>query len=189
MAVSDEELCRQIAQRDRAAFENLVERHQERTYRLAWSILKNPDDARDLSQDAFVKLFQVATSFDGRSRFSTWFYRIVVNLCLDHRRKGQGWRRLLSWSEPGDKSEPVDMTEFPSWEMGPEEEAGVRERADRLWRAADRLPDKQRAALVLSIQEGLNSAEIGAVLNCSEATVRVHLHRAMRELKKTVGSV
>ena len=89
MEISDEALCQRVADRDEAAFDLLVERYRERAYRLAWSILRDAEDARDLSQEAFVRLYEAAASFRGRARFSTWFYRILVNLCLDHRRKHQ----------------------------------------------------------------------------------------------------
>ena len=75
-------------------FDVLVTRYQARAYRLAWALLRDAEDARDLSQEAFVRLYETAGRFRGESRFSTWFYRILVNLCLDHRRRGRGWRRL-----------------------------------------------------------------------------------------------
>ena len=92
MEPSDEALCQRVAKRDVAAFELLVERYQGRAYRLAWSIVRDPEDARDLSQEAFIRLHESAGSFGGRSKFSTWFYRIVVNLCLDHKRKRRWWK-------------------------------------------------------------------------------------------------
>src|SRR5262249_31645180 len=89
--LSDEALCQRVAQRDNDAFDMLVERYQQRAYRLAWSILRDAEEARDLSQDAFIRLYETAGSFRGKSRFSTWFYRILVNLCLDARRRRRGW--------------------------------------------------------------------------------------------------
>src|SRR5256884_87950 len=79
--LSDEVLCRRTAERDEAAFEALVARYQGRAYRLAWSIVRNAGDARDLSQEALIPGFQSAGAFGGRSQFSSWFYRIVVHPC------------------------------------------------------------------------------------------------------------
>ena len=93
--ISDEALCRRVADRDEAAFELLVGRYQGRAYRLAWSLLRDAEDARDVSQDAFLRVYRTAAGFRGDARFSTWFYRILVNLCLDHQRRGSWWRRLL----------------------------------------------------------------------------------------------
>ncbi len=193
MTVSDEDLCQRVAKGDESAFELLVERHEKRAWRLAWSIVKDSDEARDLSQEAFIRLYQAAASFDARGRFSTWFYRIVVNLCLDYHRKHRGWRKLLLWTNPrgaGSKDEPEgpDVSQIPSPQPGPEEEVRTKQAMGLLWRAVDDLPNRQRTALLLSIQEGLSSAEIAQVLKCSETTARVHLHRALSRLKKTVST-
>jgi RNA polymerase sigma-70 factor (ECF subfamily) len=70
---SDEQLCRAIAEREPGAFDLLVERYQERAYRIAWSVLRDREDARDCSQEAFIRLHESAGSFAGQSKFSTWF--------------------------------------------------------------------------------------------------------------------
>src|SRR5258706_2579612 len=94
--ISDEALCRRVAERDEAAFDSLVERYQARGYRLAWSILRDAEEARDVSQEAFIRLFQSAGSLGGRSRFSTWFYRLLVNLFLYQPRKTRWWRQIFA---------------------------------------------------------------------------------------------
>jgi RNA polymerase sigma-70 factor (ECF subfamily) len=184
--LSDEALCQRVAERDEAAFDLLVGRYQARAYRLAWSILRDAEEARDLSQDAFIRLYQAAKSFDGRSRFSTWFYRILVNLCLDHRRKHRWWRGVLASASPGDEPDESIIDRQPAPSLDPVDEIGKEQAMRQLWGAVDRLSVQQRAALLLQIQEGLPTGEIAAVLKCSEATVRVHLHRALTALRKTM---
>jgi RNA polymerase sigma-70 factor (ECF subfamily) len=90
-----------VAQRDDRAFDLLVERYQRRAYRLAWSILRDAEEARDLSQEAFLRLYEAAASFRGTARFSTWFYRIVVNCCLDRAAAGGGTSRRPRWARDG----------------------------------------------------------------------------------------
>jgi RNA polymerase sigma-70 factor (ECF subfamily) len=182
---SDEELCRRIAERDAQAFDLLVERHQARAYRLACSILGNEADARDVSQEAFIRLYQSADRFDGRSRFTTWFHRILVNLCIDHQRRNRWWRRLVQLSTPGSESgEPgIDP---PSAEPGPELVAIRNQSLGELRGLLAKLSPKQRAAVLLQVQEGLSSREIAAVLECSENTARVHVHRGITELRKAL---
>jgi len=180
---SDEELCRKIAERDGAAFELMVDRHQGRAYRLASSILGNEADARDVSQDAFIRLYESAGRFDGRSRFSTWFYRILVNLCIDHQRKNRWWKRMAPLASPGD--DPAQRAfDPPSSEAGPEDEAMLKQSINRLRPALAKLSPQQRAAVLLQTQEGFTSREIGEVLKCSEATARVHVHRGIAQLRK-----
>jgi RNA polymerase sigma-70 factor (ECF subfamily) len=182
---SDEDLCRKIAERDGAAFELMVDRHQGRAYRLASSILGNEADARDVSQAAFIRLYESAGRFDGRSRFSTWFYRILVNLCIDHQRKNRWWKRLAPLASPGD--DPDDRAfDPPSSEAGPEDEAMLKQSISRLRPALAKLSPQQRAAVLLQTQEGFTSREIGEVLKCSEATARVHVHRGIAQLRKLI---
>jgi RNA polymerase sigma-70 factor (ECF subfamily) len=182
---SDEELCRQVAAHDAAAFEALLDRHQARAFRLACSILGNEADARDVSQDAFIRLYESAGKFDGRSRFTTWFYRIVVNLCIDHKRRNKWWRKMVPFSNPDDNPDapPVDP---PSPAPGPES-LTIREDSGRRLRAAlEGLSPTQRAAVLLQTDEDLTSREIAEILKCSESTARVHIHRALAHLKKTM---
>jgi RNA polymerase sigma-70 factor (ECF subfamily) len=181
---SDEVLCQKVARRDEKAFEALVERHQERAYRLAWSILGDAEEAKDLSQEAFLRLYERAGRFDGRSRFATWFHRLLVNLCLDRRRQRQTWLRRLLPSKPGEDDDPIEAVAAPVGD--PAEQFGNREAASRIWKAAGRLSVQQRAALALHVREDLSAKEIAKILDCSEGTARVHLHRALKTLREVM---
>ena len=125
---SDEALCRRVAQRDDRAFDLLVERYQQRAYRLAWSILRDAEEARDLSQEAFLRLYEAAGSFRGTARFSTWFYRILVNLCLDARRRRRWWHLA---GGPGRSARTARSS--PSWSSsrGPATTRSTGSRASR----------------------------------------------------------
>ena len=184
--VSDEALCRRIAGGDERAFDLLVTRWQGRAYRLAWSILRDVEDARDVSQDAFVRLYQTAGGFREQARFSTWFYRILVNLCLDHRRRGRWWRGVLGWGHGGTPGQADEIERVPAPDDDAARRAEDAQAVSRLWRAVDALAPRQRATVLLHVQEGLATSEIAAVLGCSDATVRVHLHRAVATLRKTL---
>lgn len=186
MEPSDETLCRRVAGRDEAAFDLLVARYQQRAYRLAWSILRDGEEARDLAQEAFVRLYQAAGTFDGRAKFSTWFYRILVNLCLDHRRKHRWWQRVFD--PPDTEGEGDDLlARQPAPAVDPIEQLDREQAMQRLWPAIEKLSPQQRSAVVLQL-EGLATSEIAEVLRCSEATVRVHLHRALTALRKLCTS-
>jgi len=182
--ISDEALCRRVAARDEAAFDLLVTRYQGRAYRLAWSLLRNAEDARDVSQEAFLRVYRTADGFRGDARFSTWFYRILVNLCLDHRRRGRWWQRVLVREDGSGDTDVLDRQ--PASDPGPGDSLGTKQMTARLWAAVDRLSPQQRAAIVLHAQEELPTSQIAQVLKCSEATVRVHLHRAVVALRRIV---
>jgi RNA polymerase sigma-70 factor, ECF subfamily len=182
---TDEALCARVAGGDEQAFDVLVSRYQGRAYRLAWSILHDAEDARDVSQEAFVTLFRSASTFRGQSRFSTWFYRILVNQCLDHRRRGGWWRRLVD-RDTVDDDGPSLTERQAAPARDPAGDIDRERMMATLWSAVDGLAPRQRAALLLHVQEELPVADIAAILECSQATVRVHLHRAVRALKKTL---
>ena len=190
MELSDEALCRRVAVQEPGAFDLLVERYQERAYRIAWSMLRDPEDAKDCSQEAFIRLHESARTFAGQAKFSTWFYRILVNCCLDHRRRSRGWRRLLSWRDPatGDTADRDPVALLPAPFTDPGDAVDEDRRMSRLWKAVERLSPQQRAAVLLSCREGLSTKEIAEVLSLSEATVRVHLHRAFTTLRRRIGS-
>jgi RNA polymerase sigma-70 factor, ECF subfamily len=183
---SDEALCRRVAERDSVAFDTLVQRYQERAYRLAWSILRDAEEARDLSQDAFIRLYEAAGSFRGTARFSTWFYRILVNLCLDARRRRRWWYLRAASVEREDGSFESAVERQPAAVEDPVSELSRAQVSAQLWKAVEKLSPQQRAALMLQVREELPTSEIAAVLRCSEATVRVHLHRALQALRKTM---
>ena len=182
--ISDEALCARVAARDERAFDQLVERYQARAYRLAWSLVRDPEDARDVSQEAFLRVYQSAGRFRGDARFSTWFYRILVNLALDHRRRRRWWERLVTRDR--DDEEVALVERQPAHDPDPGERVSEAQALTRLWEAVHRLSPQQRATMVLSAQEQLSTSEIAAVLGISEPTVRVHLHRAVRTLRKTL---
>jgi RNA polymerase sigma-70 factor (ECF subfamily) len=183
--ISDEALCARVAARDEQAFDRLVERYQARAYRLAWSLLRHPEDARDVSQEAFLRVYQSAGRFRGDARFSTWFYRILVNLALDHRRRSRWWHRMVT-QDLDEKEETTLVERQPAREPDPVERATEEQTTTRLWDAVHRLSPQQRAAVILSVQEQLSTAEVAAILQISEPTVRVHLHRAVQALRKTL---
>jgi RNA polymerase sigma-70 factor, ECF subfamily len=135
------------------------------------------------------RLHESAGSFAGQAKFSTWFYRILVNCCLDHQRKRRGWRRLVGWGggrdDERDAGDPVERLAAPF--IDPTDAMVADHRMSRLWEAVEDLSPQQRAAVLLQCREELSTKEIAVVLQLSEATVRVHLHRAYSALKRRVG--
>jgi RNA polymerase sigma-70 factor (ECF subfamily) len=171
-----------VAQHNQQAFELLVQRHRARAYRLAYSVLGNDFDTRDILQEAFVVLFKAAHKFDGRSKFSKWFYRILVNLCIDHQPRGKWWIRPLPLARPGDHTDQPGI-DPPAGEEGPDAATIRHLFSGRLGRALKRLSANQRMAVLLRVQEGFSSAEIAEVLNCTQNNARVHTYGGLAALK------
>jgi RNA polymerase sigma-70 factor, ECF subfamily len=179
----DLELVALCQQGEGKFFEILVRRYMEKAFRIALDFTRDTEEAKDLSQDAFLRAFSRIKQFDGRSSFYTWFYRLVVNLCLDHtRRKGKViWERLESERE--DERERKELTDNTS---GPDQEAIAGETKRRVDKTLDAMPNKQRTAFILRNHEGLPIADIAKVMKTTEGTVRVYLHRAIAALRRSL---
>ena len=173
---------KQVAAGER--FAELIDRHQRRAARIAYYYLRDPAEVDEAVQDAFVKAFTHLPSFRERLFFELWFTRILMNGCYD-RLKARS--RRLRWMVPVDESE-VDQQDWiarqPATGPSPEAELLEAERRTELLAAVDRLPERQRAVVVLSQFEGHATRDVAEMLNLSEATVRVHLFRAIRTLRR-----
>jgi RNA polymerase sigma-70 factor (ECF subfamily) len=177
-------LIRRCRQQDEEAFELLVGLKRGKVFRIALNIVGDEDDAKEITQLAFVRLWQSLGSFRESARFDPWFYRIVVNLSLDH------WRRRRKRPDaprPGD-SRDVDSMDpaSPPGPMGSEQDAAMH-RADirRVFNeAALGLTPQQRAAFTLREIEGLSTDDVAKALGVRASTVRNHLMQARRTLQE-----
>src|SRR5579863_4055567 len=166
------DLLARSARGDRRAFDEIVTRYGPVALRVAARMAPDRQSAEDIAQEAMVRIWRRADEFDGRrARFTTWLYRIVVNLCIDLRRKP----RLVALPEDFD---PVD----PS--TGGAESVELDERRAALIRAIDELPSGQRAALTLVYDEGLSGAQAAQVLGVSTKAVERLLARARARLRE-----
>jgi RNA polymerase sigma-70 factor (ECF subfamily) len=172
MADADAERVLQSQKGDPAAFEALVRQHQRMIHSLTFRMTGSLADAEDLAQEVFLRAYEQLGSFRGTAKFSTWLYRIAVNTCLNWQRREA--RRFQLQAHCAN-----DLTLLPM--NG--EAAGDDEAKQQVQAALLRLPAKQRAALVLTVYDGLNHAEAAHVLGCTEATVSWRVFAARRKLK------
>ena len=175
----------------RQLFEKLVEQHQKRATRIAYSYLRDLADVDEAVQDAFVKAFLHLPSFKEELLFENWFTRILVNGCLDRvKARTRRTRWLLPFTIGRDLSETHGglPNHGKSSELSPEARVLMKERRTRLARAINRLPDRQRSVILLTQLEGHTPRDVAQMLSISEATVRGHLFRAIRSLRRLLGS-
>jgi RNA polymerase sigma-70 factor (ECF subfamily) len=163
----------------RERFAELVSRQQRRAVRVAYQYLRDVHDADEAVQDAFVKVFTHLPSYREDLPFEVWFTRILVNGCLDLRKTRA---RRLRWSLPMDAA-PSPALEAVSRERSAEELLVSTERLQSIAAAVDQLPARQRTVFVLRHFGDQTPAQVGEALGLSEATVRVHLFRAVRKLR------
>ena len=179
-------------------FEILVSSHQRRASRIAYYYLRNPAEVDEAVQDAFLKAFVHLPSFREELLFELWFTKILVNGCLDRlkaRRRRARWLVSTGFAfgssdgSSGSTNDQRDLFERrPTREPSPEASVLADERSRRLHEAVDTLPGRQRSVVVLNQFEGHSTREVSQLLGLSEATVRVHLFRAIRSLRKQMSA-
>ena len=168
---------------DKIEFARLVDVYYPVIYRLALKILGNPQDAEDILQETFIKAFRHLADFNGRSRLSTWLYRIATNeaLMLIRKRKPDS----VSIDDPSNDNDPdQEPLEIVDWCCMPERELLSSESRQYLDSAIESLPTNLRVVFVLRDIEGLSTLETGEVLNLSETAVKTRLSRARLRLRE-----
>ena len=173
-------LISRCQQGDQEALKEIYDKYHKKVYRIAYGVVRHREEALDIVQEVFIKLFRSIKNFKGRSHFFTYLYRMVMNTAIDHARK-IGKHPLSSLDEEGG-FQPSDEIE-----KGPERLLLHKELEERLNWAMNKLPAEQRAALVFREIEGLSYQEMAEAMGCSIGTVMSRLHysrKRMQELLK-----
>ena len=165
----------------RERFADLVARQQRRAVRIAYHYLRDAHDADEAVQDAFVKVFTHITTYREDLPFEVWFTRILVNGCLDLRKARA---RRLRWVLPISSSPDAPPADPASPQRSVEDQLLSSERGREIAAAVEQLPDRQRTVFTLCHMAEQSTSEVSKALGLSEATVRVHLFRAVRKLRK-----
>lgn len=181
----DLELINRSRTGDKRAFKMLVERYQKRAFGIAYGMLRNREDALDASQEAFVRVYRNLDRFKGDSAFYTWFYRIVVNVCIDHCRKHGKVRKLEFDESYRRRDEAQTGTEVTgnTRDMRPDISLEQSELGDAIKRALDKLSENHRTVILLREIEGLSYEEISVATDCNIGTVMSRLHHARKQLQ------
>lgn len=160
-----------MAPQDRAALEQLFQRHRHYVFRVAWSLLGEDAAAEDVVQEVFLRLQSGRLRASRRARFTTWFYQVTLNTAREQARK----RRRLWGAAPAEEA----LRDTPDAAADP----GRLDRLRDLSRALATLPIRQREVVVLRFLEGFDTAETAEILGCRQGTVKAHLHRATLSLR------
>ena len=174
----DSELITRAAGGDPTAFQALVERHRSMVYRVAYQFAGNHHDAEDIAQDVFIKVYRSLDKFRQDAQLTSWLYRIVMNACIDHRRR-QAPAGSSACGEEAEQTLLNTQEEAP----GPEARAYAGELGGLLQAEIARLPHGQRIVFVMRHHQGLKLCEIAEALGLAEGTVKRQLHAAVHRLR------
>ncbi len=177
MADADAELVLQTQSGSPAAFETLIRNHQRMIHSLTFRMTGSLADAEDLAQETFIRAYAQIGTFRGTAKFSTWLYRIAMNTCLNWRQSEA--RRFQLHANCAE--------EISAQHLNGENSSADTQSNQQVQAALLKLPAKQRAAIVLTIYDGLNHAEAAQILGCSETTVSWRVFAARRKLKNLLS--
>lgn len=168
--LSDEELVQLVKVGNVEPFDELVRRHEVKIHNLCYKMLKNYDDAKDMAQETFLKAYRSIKNFDGRSRFTTWLYRIAVNNCINFMKKTRPSEEIKDEILDVPKDDPVERYKNKKLK-------------DTIYSAIAKLPEVQKSVFTLRALEDLPYQEISVILKKPVNTVKVNYHLAVKNLK------
>ncbi|MBT8386479.1 MAG: RNA polymerase sigma factor [Ignavibacteria bacterium] len=190
MALSDIELIYQVKQGNENAFEQLVYRYDRTVLSIALKYTGNTDDAKDLYQEVFIRAYRGINNFQFRSEFSTWIYRITVNVCLSYKSRSKEYLRVSINVEDDDNDFTKDASKQLVYEgSSPEEAATGSELSEIVDAALETLSPRQKVTFVLKHYEGYKIREIAEMLDCKEGTVKKYLFDAIKNLRKKLSGI
>lgn len=190
LATDDLTLVKRVRNGDQRAFKLLVERYQRKVYAVALGMLKDREEAMDVSQEAFVKVYKYLDHFKGDASFYTWLYRITANICIDiiRKRAGAGGEAVEF-----DETMPMDVSQANIGALGsrlgtnPQKSALRRELAEKIQEALAAVPEKHRAILLLREVEGMSYEDLSRTLDIPKGTVMSRLFHARAKVQKILS--
>jgi len=178
---SDEQLMSAAKSGDQTAFAELVDRMTDHIYGLAFRLLGNSQDAQDIAQDTFVRMWESRNRWSPRGAVSTWAYRIAMNLCLNRLRSRKRWRLFSINPQPDESSISIDLPTDTT--DSPEALVEQEDLKRHLESAISQLPPRERAAIILRHQEGLSLKEVAKIMEVTVFGVNALLFRARKRLR------
>ena len=183
MEISEKELIQKAQQGNQIAFEELIYNYDRSVLSIAMKYTKDPDDAKDIYQEVFIRVYRSLKKFEFRSEFSTWLFRITTNVCLTHKAKKKE-QMMISLQEEFDEDKiDYENKNLKFDGLTPEEETTSNDLGIIINNAVESLSAKQRITFVLKHYEGYKIREIAEMLNCKEGTVKKYLFEATQKLR------
>ena len=184
MEISEKELILKAQVGDQTAFEQLIYNYDRAVLSIAMRYVRNNDDAKDIYQEVFIRVYKSLKKFEFRSEFSTWIFRITTNVCLTYKSRKKDQLMVPLQEEFEEDNSEFGRVELISDGKSPEEETLNTDLKNFIGNAVDSLSERQRITFVLKHYEGYKIKEIAEMLNCKEGTVKKYLFDAINNLRK-----
>jgi len=188
---SDRQIVERLQQGHSELFSLLVDRYSQRAYQIAYGVLNNKQDAEEVAQDVFIRIYRNIDQFRGDAEFTTWLYRIAINLARNKYRwnKCRGMFKNVSMDIPSEGKDGSEYTrELPEERMQPDQEIQIDEFQQRVNQELQQLPNIYREALMLRNIDNLSYEEIAELLGCKLGTIKSRIARAREELRKRLSA-
>ena len=190
MQLTDTDLILQAQKGNQNAFEELVYRYDRNVLSIAFKYANNEDDAKDLYQEVFIRVYRGIKYFRFQSEFSTWLFRITTNVCLTYKSRSKEHLRVSIDNNYDDEENEISTTKELVYDgLSPEEISSGTDLGEIVNAAVDSLSPKQRMTFILKHYEGYKIREIAEMLNCKEGTVKKYLFDAIKNLRKKLSPV
>lgn len=189
MEVDERQLILRAQQGDAMAFEQLVFRHDRSVLSLAAQYVTSAEDAKDIYQEVFIRVYRGLKKFQFRSEFSTWLHRVTVNVCLTHRSRQKHKAHHLSLHEDPDGDDPHGVLQLQAEDSAADQPAQDSEISARVQSALETLSPKQRMVFTLRHFEGQKLKEIAEAMNCTEGTIKRYLFSATRKMRNELRGI
>ena len=190
MIDNEHRIIERVKNGDQDAFCELVEKYKQKAINIAFSFCGNHEDAKDVSQEAFIRAFKTIKNFRSESLFFTWFYRILINLCKDYLRRKMKDKTIgvTVKINDGTQDEESIFETIASGGPGPKEQLLNKELGEELTEAMNSLPERQKRVFTLKNIHGLKINEIAEIVKCAEGTIKAHLFKATLNLQGKLAS-
>jgi len=186
MTDAEKTLIESVKRGDRRSFDTLVHIHRQEGLNVAYNLVGNLEDAKDVLQEAFIKVYLNIRNFHGESQFATWFYRIVTNSALNFLRKRKRSQHIFN-GPILDKEGEEKPLEVADERYQPRKTAMANEVNNMIEDSLGKLSEKQKTCFILKHKNGLSIEEISHIVKCNPSTVKVHIFRAVNNLRKVLS--
>lgn len=185
----DNQLILKAQNGDNVAFEQLVMRYDRHVLNIAYGYRNDRDDADDIYQEVFLRVYKGLKNFQSRSKFSTWLYRITVNVCIEFKRKGNVRKHESLDNASYDEGNPISFEATIDSGLRTDESILENETNSLIQTEVDKLPQQLKMAFTLKYYQGLKIKEISKMMNCTEGTIKSYLFTSSRKLREKLKPI